>query len=100
MSVIAAFEYHVRRDPPPFISRSRSRGCDPMARHQEPIALYITRARKGSVANTITEPGSAAAARGIIAGARPVDASRALSIVVPLHNESASLARMHTRLSQ
>jgi polyisoprenyl-phosphate glycosyltransferase len=69
-----------------------------MARHQEPIALYITRARKGSVANTITEPGSAAAARGINAGARPGDASRGLSIVVPLHNESASLARMHTRL--
>jgi glycosyltransferase involved in cell wall biosynthesis len=50
------------------------------------------------VANTITEPGSAAAARGINAGARPGDASRGLSIVVPLHNESASLARMHTRL--
>jgi glycosyltransferase involved in cell wall biosynthesis len=50
------------------------------------------------VANTITEPRSAAAARGINAGARPGDASRGLSIVVPLHNESASLARMHTRL--
>ncbi len=32
------------------------------------------------------------------AGARIADASRGLSIVVPLHNESASLARMHTRL--
>ena len=50
------------------------------------------------MANTIIEPGSAAAARGINAGALPGDASRGLSIVVPLHNKSASLARMHTRL--
>ncbi len=48
--------------------------------------------------NTITESGSAAAARGITVGARAADAGRGLSIVVPLHNEAASLARMHTRL--
>jgi len=50
------------------------------------------------VVTTITQPGSAAAARSINAGARTADAVRGLSIVVPLHNESASLARMHTRL--
>ena len=39
--------------------------------------------------NAITEPRSADGARG---------AGRGLSIVVPLHNEAASLARLHTRL--
>ena len=39
--------------------------------------------------NAITEPGLADGARG---------AGRGLSIVVPLHNEAASLARLHTRL--
>jgi polyisoprenyl-phosphate glycosyltransferase len=50
------------------------------------------------VVNTTTESRSAAAGRGMNAGARTADAGRGLSIVVPLHNEAASLARMHTRL--
>ena len=50
------------------------------------------------MANPITEPRSTLAARGISSAARTADAGRGLSIVVPLHNEAASLARMHTRL--
>jgi polyisoprenyl-phosphate glycosyltransferase len=50
------------------------------------------------VVNAISEPRSAEDARGMTAGARTAGAARGLSIVVPLHNEAASLARMHTGL--
>ncbi len=62
------------------------------------------------MANTNTEPGSAAPARtlrGVPSPARaghPADgdagAARGLSIVVPLYNEAASLARVHARLAE
>jgi len=48
--------------------------------------------------NAINEPGSAATARAGSAGARNFGAAGGLSIVVPLHNEAASLARLHAKL--
>jgi len=48
--------------------------------------------------NTINEPSSAATVRAGSAGARSFGAAAGLSIVVPLHNEAASLARLHAKL--
>ena len=48
--------------------------------------------------NTTSEPRSGDGARSMTADARTAGATRGLSIVVPLHNEAASLARLHTRL--
>ncbi len=48
--------------------------------------------------NATSEPRSADGARSMTADARTAGAARGLSIVVPLHNEAASLARLHTRL--
>jgi len=48
--------------------------------------------------NTINEPSSAATVRAGSAGARSFGAAAGLSIVVPLHNEAASLARLHAQL--
>ena len=47
--------------------------------------------------NATTESRAAAGA-GTTAALRTTGADRGLSIVVPLHNEAASLARMHTSL--
>ena len=48
--------------------------------------------------NAINEPRSAATVRAGNAGARSFGAADGLSIVVPLHNEAASLARLHAKL--
>ena len=48
--------------------------------------------------NPISEPRSAAGTRAASAGTRNFGANPGVSIVVPLHNEAASLARIHAQL--
>jgi polyisoprenyl-phosphate glycosyltransferase len=53
------------------------------------------------VANIVSEPGSTGPARdGAIRPRRATDAAQGLSIVVPLHNEAASLQRLHAELAE
>jgi len=55
------------------------------------------------VVNAASEPGSAQPARESAVRARrggPSDAAHGLSIVVPLHNEAASLRRLHAELAE